>query len=93
MFYIRTGVPFTRFPTPIKGAGATDRSSGSSHAKTIAMIVAAIALCFLTLTVEGVMSMIAAFVINLATHLTIEVGSRVEGIAVSNTALASSDWK
>ncbi len=49
------------------------------------MIVATIALCFLALTVEGVMPMIAAFVINLATHLTIEVGSRVEGIAVSNT--------
>jgi hypothetical protein len=29
--------------------------------------------------------MIAAMAVNLATHLTIVVGSRVEGIAVSNT--------
>ncbi len=66
----------------MKGAGATDHSSGSSLVKTIAMIVATIVLCFLAITVEGVLPMIATFAVNLATHFAIVVGSRVEGIAV-----------
>ncbi len=75
-------MPSTRFPTPIKGAGATDHSSGSSLLKTIAMIVTKIVLCFLALIVEGVLPMIAAIAINLASHFAIVVGSRVEGIAI-----------
>ncbi len=69
----------------MKGGGATDRSSGSSHVKTFAMIVATIVLCFLALTVEGVLPMIAAIAVNLASHFAIVVGSRVEGIAVLAT--------
>ncbi|HYT45736.1 MAG TPA: hypothetical protein VEP90_25650 [Methylomirabilota bacterium] len=79
---IRTGVPSTRLPTPIKGAGATDHCSDSSLVKTIAMIVATIMLCVLAVAVEGVMSMLAAIAVNLAAHFAIVVGSRVEGIAV-----------
>ncbi len=78
----RTGVPSTRFPTLIKGAGATDHFSGSTFVKTIALILAIIASCFLVLKVKGVMPMIAAFAVNLASHFAIVVGSRVEGIAV-----------
>ncbi len=79
---VRTGVPSTRFPTPLKGAGATDHCSDSSLVKTIAMIVATIMLCVLAVAVEGVMSMLAAIAVNLAAHFAIVVGSRVEGIAV-----------
>jgi hypothetical protein len=81
-FYIKADVPSTRFPTPIKGAGATDHSSDSSHVMTIAMIVATIVLCILALTVEGVMPMIAGIAVNLASHFAIVAGSRVEDIAV-----------
>ncbi len=49
---VRTGVPSTRFPTPLKGAGATDHCSDSSLVKTIAMIVATIMLCVLAVAVE-----------------------------------------
>lgn len=81
-FYQRMGVPSTRFPTSVKKeAGATDRSSGSSLLKMVAVIVATIALCFLALLMEGVLPMIAAMAVNLASHFTIGVGSRVEGIA------------
>ena len=81
-FYIRTGVSSTRFPTPVKGAGATDHYSDSSLVRTIAMIVATTMLCVLAVVVEGVPSMLAAIAVNLAAHFAIVVGSRVEGIAV-----------
>jgi hypothetical protein len=46
------------------------------------MIVTTIVLCILALIVEGVLPMIAAIAINLASHFAIVVGSRVEGIAL-----------
>ncbi len=66
-------------------AGATGHCSGSPLVMTTAMIVATIVLCVLAVRVEGVMPMIAAIAVNLATYLAIVVGSRVESIAVLAT--------
>ncbi len=54
------------------------------------MIVTTFVLCILAVTMEGGASMIAAFAIHLATHFTIVVGSRVEGIAVFHKMTDSS---
>jgi hypothetical protein len=78
-------VPCTRFPTPTKrGAGATDHSDDFHVAKTIIMVLAIVALCIVASTIEGGWPMIASFVVHLAVHFVIVVGSRVEGIVAQN---------
>lgn len=67
----------TRFPTPYKGAGATDRDSTLNNLGTLARLFVSLLLFSLAASKGGVMNLMCAIAVELGVHFAIAVGSRV----------------
>jgi len=68
----------TRFPTPSKGAGATDRHSKLDNLKTLVTLVVTLLLFVLAAWKGGVMNVVCATAIEFGVYFAIKVGSRVQ---------------
>lgn len=71
----RSALLCTRFPTPSKGAGATDRHARLNNLGTLLAILLLFALAAWK---GGAMNLMCTVAIELGVHFVIRVGSRVE---------------
>lgn len=74
----RSALLCTRFPTPCKGAGATDRQTTLNNLGTLPTVLGTLVLLALAGWKGGAMNLMCAVAIELGVHFLITVGSRVE---------------